>query len=203
MWWGRKKRRAYFRIWVKKVLSEEATARTEREGGREVWVWGGKDRQKLKWFCDLMPKDSWRRKEGTINNCIGMIQIKKGLLCDLSVALIEACFIDSEEKIGFYSKDSRILQGSKLGQLCSLSVFQINGLERVRVWWGGGQRKDLSRGLLPPTKHAGILNWGDWVHEKEKRMVSHIFWRRNVELNLLDKDKREPRGDPSVFGFNR
>ena len=38
------------------------------------------------------------------------------------MALIEACFIDSEEKIGFYSKDSRILQGSKAGQLCSLSV---------------------------------------------------------------------------------
>ena len=33
-------------------------------------------------------------------------------------------------------------------------------------------------------------------------MVSHIFWRRNVELNLLDKDKGEPRNDPSVFGFN-
>ena len=40
----------------------------------------------------------------------------------------------------------------------ALSLFQINGLERVRVWWGGGQRKDLSRGLLPPTKDAGVLN---------------------------------------------
>ena len=73
------------------------------------------------------------------------------------MALIEACFIDSEEKIGFYSKDSRILQGSKAGQLCSLSLFQINGLERVKVW-GGGQKKELSRGLPPPTKDAGVLN---------------------------------------------
>lgn len=70
---------------------------------------------------------------------------------DLSVAPTEACLIDSEKKSGFHSKDSRILQGSKAGQLCSLSLFQINGLERVRVW-GGGQKKELSRGLPPPTK---------------------------------------------------
>ena len=56
-----------------------------------------------------MPKDSWRRKEGTIKNCARVIQIKKGLPCDQSVAPIELCLIDSEEETGFYSKDSRIL----------------------------------------------------------------------------------------------
>lgn len=38
------------------------------------------------------------------------------------MAPIEDCLIDSEKKSGFHSKDSRILQGSKAGQLCSLSV---------------------------------------------------------------------------------
>ena len=48
---------------------------------------------------------------------------KKGAALDLGVAaMAEACLVDSEEEIGFYSKDSGIHKGFKAGQLCSLSL---------------------------------------------------------------------------------
>ena len=68
---------------------------------------------------------------------------------------------------------------------------------------GGSQKKGLSRGLPPPTKDAGALNWGGWGQDGEERMDSSIFWRRNFGLNWLDKDKEETRDDTLAFGFDK